>query len=940
MRFFLLLTSLLFTSITNANEAMKHYEQALSYLNAGKFSAAEIAVKNSLQLDLNYLPARLLLGKVLLRTGKYQSAEKEFEQSLQLHADSFTVIISLVEVKLLLNKNEQALNLLAKYPQLQGEAQYFYFQANAYKALQQYEKALAAYEQAIVVQGYSAKMHTAIADLWQQQEKMTEAKTEISKALKLDRNFIPALLLSSEIHKNLEEYQQADDAITLVLHSDKNNKQALFAKAGLLLAQNKLSEALTIALKIRELAPSDPYAKLLHSSIIAQQGQSKQARRILSDIKQQLSGVDDRHRDDQQVLLLSATVDFINTDSHSAKQKFLRYIELYGENSSARRYLAIIAYRAQDLEKAQQHIEKALIQNSHNAELHLLAAEIYRQASLPRKQRETLQKAKEIFPENDKVMQHYVASLLESNMFTQALDILNETNTKSSLQNKTVLAFMQLKSGLYKEASATTQQLLDNHGDKVEVLQLAGELSLKTSNDSQNAVYFFEQALVLDANFTPALLSLAGIYLQQGNVGQVEKLYQQLLSINEHDALTLQLYADLAIKQGRLALGIKLLDPLTKNNNYKTGRALLNLYIATQQSEQALTLLTRLEKDYPIDEALLLSKSRVLAQLDRKAQAEKSLKILYGLIYDDSDKLITLAHAQLDLTDLESAEKSINRIKSLENASVPPYLQARYYVMQKSYDKAGQLIEQAILKSPESSGWLALNMQLLIAQNKLPQATKIQEKLYQKHNTREDLQLLARLYGQQEQIVELMNLLTAWLKKTPSDDWARSQLSALALSQGNEVLAIEVLEQSPNLASQPIFMNNLASYHLDNYISTALSTGTLLSYSTSNSATKSTEPSLEKAIDYARKAYKLAPNIAAINDTLGWAYVLKGQVNKGLSLLREASARDANNGDIYYHLAFALAKLNNMSQANTALNRAIGLSPDHALREVIRNQIK
>lgn len=943
MRFFLLLISLLFTSVASASEAMKHYEQALNYLHAGKLSAAEVAVKNSLKLDLNYLPARLLLGKVLLKTGKYQSAEKEFEQALQLYADSFAVIISLVEVKLLLNKNEQALNLLAKYPQLQAERQYYFFQANAYKALRQYDKALTSYRQAITAQGYSAKMHTALADLWYQQEKITKAQSEIGKALALQSDYIPALLLSSEIHKNLAEYQQAGQAINLVLSSNQNNKQALFAQIGLFLAQEELSQALALALKLRELAPNDPYAKLLHSSIVAQQGKTKQARRILTDIKQQLSGVDDRYRDTQQVLLLSATVAFINTDSYSAKRNFLRYIELYGENSSARRYLAIIAFRAQDLDKAQQHIEKALAQNSYNAELYLLAAEIYHQADLPSKQLAILQKAQLKFTDNDKVRQYYVASLLDNYLFQQALDTLAEYNNNSSVQNKTVLAFMQLQSGLLEQARLTTQELLDDYPAKVEVLQLAGELSLKTSNDSQSAIYFFEQALLLDDKFMPALLSLAGIYLQQGHVGKVEQLYQRLLSINKGDALSQQLYADLAIKQGRIALAIKLLEPLAQSNDYKTGRALLNLYITNKQAEPALTLLSSLDKYYPLDEALLLSKSRVHAQLDQLALASKSLKILYGLVYDDGNKLQILAHAQLDIGDTTSANKSITRIKQLESAVVPSYLQARYYLMNKEANKAESLISQALGKTPENSGWLTLKMQLLITQQKLAAATTIQAQLYQKHKNREDLQLLARLYGQQGQVTELMTLLAGWLQHTANDDWARSQLSALALSQGNKELAISVLVNAPNLASQPIFMNNLASYYLNDHIQAnflkSLANKGVANLSVAQGSNKKPKKTLELAMNYARKAYTLAPNIAAINDTLGWAYVQSGQVDKGLSLLREASARDSNNGEIYYHLAFALTASRNEIQAKIALAKAIALAPDYSFRQLIANKI-
>jgi len=946
MRFFIVTLFILSTTVF-ANDAMKHYEQALNDLNAGKFSEAEIAVKNSLQLNLNYLPARLLLGKVLLQTGKAQAAEKEFEQALLLQADSHAVVFSLVEVKLILNKNDEALALLTNTPQLQNQAKYYHLQANIYKVLAKYGLAKTAYQKAISMQSINmqannAQLHTDFSHLWYSQENTYQAIKQIEKALLAETNYMPALLLSSEIYKNKADFIHAQADISAVLAIEPQNKQALFAQAGLFLAQNQLPEALAVALKLRELAPSDPYAKLLHSSIVAGQGDTKQARLILTDIKQQLSGIDSNFSDDQQVLLLSATVDFINTSYHSAKKQFQRYIDLYGENSSARKTLAIMAFREQDLTKAQFHIEKALLKNPNNAELYILAVEIYRQAGFHDKQLTLLKKAMQLFANNKAINDHYLASLLANNLFEQALVFLNKNNQKNHIQNRTILGFMQLSSGLYEQANITTQQLLNDYPDKVEILQLAGELSLKTKKTSEQAVYFFNQALSLDENFSPALLALAGIYLQQNNLSQVEIFYQRLLTINEGDALALQLYADLAVKQGDFLLAIKLLEPLAINNDYKTGLALLNLYLTTNQSQQALHLLTKLEDEYSLDQALLLSKSRVQSQLGQSEQAMRTLKILFGLVYDEPTKLAVLAHAQLDLPDVSAASKTVERINALEKEQVPPFLQARLHFMKKDYVKTNVLINKA-LKSGDikyqtptstltddevSSAWLMLKAHMLIAQQDFNSAITIINKLFSQQGLRSQLQLLAQLYGQQQQTSTLINLLTDWLDKTPHDEWAVAQLSALLLSEGDVLRAIQVLESYPNLANQAIFLNNLANYHSKKL--------PLEQEKTLNS----NNPDLDRAIGYAKQAYKLAPHSAAINDTLGWLYVQAGQLNKGLSLLREAVAREANNAEIYYHLAFALAEMGNKNQANKALQQAKQLNPNHSLRDKVTSMLK
>ncbi|MBU2894046.1 PEP-CTERM system TPR-repeat protein PrsT [Colwellia sp. D2M02] len=936
---FLLFSALLTLSCTAlATEAVKHYEHALQLLNEDKLAEAEIAVKNSLQQDLDYLPARLLLGNILLKTGNLKSAEKEFEQAKILHADSYAVTMSLVEVKLLLDKNEEALALLTAQKHLNTDAQYYYFQGNAYKALLKYDLALSAYQQAINMQENSAQYHTALADLWYRNENTDNAQQSLNKALLIDDTYIPALLLNAELYKKLNQYQQAQQFISLVLSLDEHNKQALFSQAGLYLAQNELALALAITLKLRESSPYDPYAKLLHSSIVAQQGNTKQARIILSEVKQQLSGVDNRHKDDQDVLLLSATVDFINQNSHSAKKQFVRYLDLYGENSSARRYLAILALREQDIEKAQFHIEKALAKNSNDVEMYVLASEIYRQAGLLTQQLTLLEKANKNFPDNKRISEHYIASLLANEQQETALAELSKTNTSgsatnekinSSLQNKTVLGFMQLQAGLFEQAQQTTQALLNEYPDKVEVLQLAGELSLKTRENSEEAIYFFEQALALDANFSPAILSLAGVYLQQKKLTEVESYYQQLLTINPNNALALQLYADLAVKQGRFPLAIKLLTPLAANNNFQTGRALLNLYIATKQPDLALPLLTQLEQGYPLNEALLLTKSRIQAQLGEQAQAQKSLNILYGLLYEEPKKLIVLAGAQLDVMDANAAAKTIARIQSLEQDPIPPLLQTRLYIAQQQYKKALTIIDSALQENENSRSWLSLKVNVLINQEQFEQATLIVEELYQDEKRREQLQLLAQLYSQQEKTEQLITLLVSWLEHTPSDKWAVAQLSTLAEMQGDLALAITTLENYPNLDTNPAFLNNLANYHLAKYLKEVKKEVIQLT----SEQPKAVE--LTVAINHAQKAYELMPLNAAINDTLGWLHVQTGNIEQGLGLLREASARDAQNGEIYYHLAYALTLLERKEQAYQAYQKATSLLPQHKLRSVI-----
>jgi predicted Zn-dependent protease len=79
-----------------------------------------------------------------------------------------------------------------------------------------------------------------------------------------------------------------------------------------------------------------------------------------------------------------------------------------------------------------------------------------------------------------------------------------------------------------------------------------------------------------------------------------------------------------------------------------------------------------------------------------------------------------------------------------------------------------------------------------------------------------------------------------------------------------------------------------------------------------------------RALDTARAAYRAAPDDAAVNDTLGWALVNHGNPDLGLSYLRNAQYRAAQDPEIRYHIAVALLKLGRKDEARGQLDTALG----------------
>jgi putative PEP-CTERM system TPR-repeat lipoprotein len=891
---------------THAEELPSSYENALNFLQQGKLNEAEIAVKNSIQQRTNYLPSRLLLGDILLQKGQPKSAEKELAIALSLQADSFAVIIPLVKAKLFLYKYNDALELLNQYPQLATENEYFLLQGNAHKGLNQLTLAKKSYQQSLNIHGETIELYTAMADLSFKEAKLDKALTLVNKAISLQNDHQGALMLKAEILKNTDKFDDALAIYTEILQKEPTNKQSLFGKATILLELNQLNSALSFSLTLRENFPNDPYIKLLHSSIIALQGNEKAARTLLRDIQQQFMNLTNEQMQNREVLLLSASVDYLNKNYHQARRQFLLYLSDYEENVVAYRHLTMIALKENNLTLAQQYVDKALSLSPNDADIYLLASHIYQQQFDKDEYLSFIEKARSAFPDNTLLRDQYIGALISVNRNNDAVALLNKISGDSSLANRTLLGFLQLQTNNIEQAKITTQTLLDENPNKVEILQLAGELSLKLGR-SDDAITLFRQVLVLDDKFRPALLALAGISLNKKDEQQTEYYYQQLLTLYPNDVSVLQLYADFAINQQQLFLAIKLLGQIPKEHvDFMINqRALLTLYAQTNQIDNAEKTLQLLEEFYFFDQELLLAKSKLQIQKGEIAKSAKTLKILFGLIYDNVEKIETLSNLQIDIADIEAAKRSIDRIRQLSSGKISPYIETRFALVTQDTKKANQLIEQHLLINPEDPTWIELKIHLLLSENNIEQAIDLLRPLYQSQKNREHMQLLAQLYTQQKKTKELISLLQIWLVQQNSDAWAVSQLSSIAINTGDKALAIATLENYKHIDQQPIFLNNLANLYQDN------------------------DPI--RALVYAKKAFELEPKLAPINDTLGWVLVMNNQAKTGLSYIRESIARDVNNANYHYHLAYTLAILKRIPQAKAALLTAQKLAPTHEL---------
>jgi tetratricopeptide (TPR) repeat protein len=90
----------------------------------------------------------------------------------------------------------------------------------------------------------------------------------------------------------------------------------------------------------------------------------------------------------------------------------------------------------------------------------------------------------------------------------------------------------------------------------------------------------------------------------------------------------------------------------------------------------------------------------------------------------------------------------------------------------------------------------------------------------------------------------------------------------------------------------------------------------------------------------AERAYRMASDNAGVLDTYGWILVHEGDVNKGRSLLRQASEQLPDEAEVRYHYAVALSMSGDQQQARRILKDLLAEGKPFASSEQARKLLR
>lgn len=892
--FALLCSLLLVPPLSAADTAASYYESALRYSQQQQWRSAELELRNSLQQDPAYLPARLLLGKVMLKAGQWASAEKELQLALDSGAAPLPLLFDLMRALLAQQKHDQVSHLLEKYQHYQKEAGYVLMQANLYKQQYQYPQALQAYQQVLAQQPQAelaAESWYGLAELQLKQSELAAAIASLDQLRSDSDWFRPGQYLRAQI---LQLQQKTDAAMQLydqLLTQKPQDAAALLGKAQLLMQKNQPAAALKLIIQFRQAYPENPYGQLIQASILGQQGETKEQQRLLQQVRQQLSGLTTEQRQQEDVLLLTAVLDFSNAQYETTISKLKQYQKLYPANARVSQLLAQSYLQLRIYDEAQSQIQTAMQLNPQDYSLVLIAATIYQAQQKNAEELALLQQAFGRFPAEPQIRQSYIVALIKNGQSAMAQQLLQDpAASQPRLADLVMLGYLQLEAGAFEAAFTTAGQLLKLDQSKVEIFQLAADVSAKLGQPAQ-AKAFYQQVLVLDASHKPALLSLASLALQQQQWSEAAGYYQTLLQHYPADNLILQLVADSAIQQGKITEAISWLEQLPDDNaNVPAQQALFELYLLENQIDKAATLLSGLSEKIALTPFLYQSLAKLALVQQQPEVVSHNTEILYGLWYDDAAQLQLVTDLQLRNQDKTGALTSIQRLIALDAEPQDlSLLQARLALLQGNPDRTLQLVAKLRQAGNNNAVLDELTAHSYLAQQRYAEAATVLQQLYQANPGYGYFQLLRQCYQQLQDQPALTSLLQQYLQQQPADLAAVIELATLYQAQQQQQAAIDLYEKHPALQQQPVLLNNLANLYL------------------------SQQPA--KALQYAQAAYQLLPGQPDITDTYGYALVKAGQPAQGLGILRDAEIRQPDSIALQLHLAETLLLLQRTAEA-------------------------
>lgn len=867
---------------------------AKDYLAKNDAPAATIQLKNVLSTNPDSAEARFLLGRALLDSGDAVAAEVELRKALDLKFAEDQIVPVLARAMLAQGQAKKLLDQYGTKVAGTGEtaADLKTTLGQAHASLGQFDKARAAFEDALKSSADFARARLGLARLQAMQKDLPGALETVEASLAKAPQDADAWQFKADLLRASDKPDQAVEAYGKAIAI---NPKLISARTAIIMTHLRHQKPDLAAKQFEAMekaAPTHPQT-LYMKALLAYTKKDFQAAKAATEALLKVTPKS------PLALQMAGVVAYENRSDVQAQEYLGKALNAAPGLDFGRRVLTLSYLRSRQPVKALATLKPVLHGDDTSPAWLALAGQVYMQNGEVQLAEEFFARAAKVDPKNARNRTALALTRMQLGRSEQAFGELEEIAAgDEGVTADMALISSALRQRQFDKALSAIARLEKKQPDNPMVFSLRGN-TLAAKGDLKGARESFERALRLNAAYFPAAASLARMDLAAKKPEDALKRFEAVLAKDPKNVSALLASAELRLRSGAKpeeVSGILAKAIAAAPEDPAPRVAQINLYMAQKDNAKAVAAVRDALAVMPEKPEILDLAGRVMQQTGDTSQALAHYGKLSTLLPNAVQPYLRMAEIQMAAKNKDLARATISKGLSVQPDSIPLHramimidLDAGRFTealnrareLQKTHpkDTAGYVIagDVHVAQKAWTEAAAAYRGGLKLAEN----STDLAQRLYVALNA-----------GGQS--AEASRFADSWLKAHPKDAKFRTFLADMA--NGRKDYTAAATHYRALLADQPknpALLNNLA-----------WALGQL------------NDP---KALAYAEEANKLAPNQPAIMDTLGMLLVNKGDFERGLDLQRKAVELAPQASVVRLNLAKSLIKANRKADAKKEL---------------------
>lgn len=761
-----------------------------------------------------------------------------------------------------------------------------------------------------------------------------QAIQSLDTALSISRD-IPSLVARARLAKDQRDMTTAMKLSDEAYAKAPNDQSVLLLRISMLQSTNRAGEAVAVADNLVKRYPWTPMSQLARAGVYLQLNQDAKARADVDAILNKWKNLPEalylkamlleRAKDTKGAWMVAQTLPPEFTGSRQEVGIMVaRMAAAAGHADLAMNILAGTVSRFPNLpdprillaseylrEKNGQRALDTLLpmRDSQDARVMLLLGQTYSLLNQSGKATEYFDKATSAPVGGELLKRQLAASNLRKGDYDTAIKQLRELYAKqpSDQVNAGLLITALVRSGDIAGAGTIANQFAAAAPKSAYGPLYQGQIQI-AKKDFQSAIAAFNRAAALDPKFVLAYYDRAIARAGSGDYAAAEHDLGTVLQIDPKNIMAMVRAAEFSLRQGNETQAESYLKRAVATDpaNATPNLALSSYYISRKRMKEAGATIGAYLKRAPNDANAQMVQAEIQLAGGQVDPALATFKRLAAQNPQSPQAQLMLASAFAAKKDNKSALTAYQR--SVQLAPKFPLARSalvRFAMETNNSDLALKTAMDGTKQDPGAPSDILLATTLASLQ-KMDQAESVMKQGLAQHPSATSAVLYSQLVRQKGNGPKADQVLKEWIAKHPTDTGPRLELGQQYM-QSRPDFAIgqfrAVLKTDPK---NMVALNNL-SWLLQ-------------------------KTNTKEALGYAEEAAKLAPQSAAVLDTLGWVKWLSKDAQGALPILQKAHASDPNNAEIAYHLAVVLDGTGRKAEAKKTLAGAIASNQAFAER--------